>query len=62
MQLLTVPPGARVHAHKHEARETGIYVLSGEVGLHYGARPENHMVSRASDFVYIPATMPHQPY
>jgi len=33
MQLLTVPPGARANAHKHESHETAIYLLSGEVGL-----------------------------
>ncbi len=62
MQLLTIPPGARAHAHKHEAHETAIYVLSGEVGMHYGEKLENHMISRAGDFVYIPANMPHLPY
>src|ERR1700679_4314046 len=30
MQLLTIPPGGRGKAHKHEAHETAIYVLSGE--------------------------------
>jgi uncharacterized RmlC-like cupin family protein len=62
MQLLTVPPGARAKAHKHEAHETALYVLSGEVGMYYGERLENHMVTRAGDFVYIPANMPHLPY
>ena len=62
MQLLTVPPGARAKAHKHEAHETAIYVLSGEVGMYYGEKLENHMVTRAGDFVYIPANMPHLPY
>lgn len=62
MQLLTVPPGARAKAHKHEAHETAIYMLSGEVGLYYGEKLENHMVTRAGDFVYIPANMPHLPY
>ena len=62
MQLLTVPPGARAHAHKHEAHETAIYVLSGEVGMYYGDKLENHMVTRAGDFVYIPANTPHLPY
>jgi uncharacterized RmlC-like cupin family protein len=61
MQLLTVPPGARAKAHKHEAHETA-YVLSGEVGMYYGERLENHMVTRAGDFVYIPANVPHLPY
>jgi uncharacterized RmlC-like cupin family protein len=62
MQLLTVPPGARANAHKHEAHETAIYVLSGEVGMYYGEKLEQHMVSRPGDFVYIPANMPHLPY
>ena len=62
MQLLTVPPGAKAKAHKHEAHETALYVLSGEVGMYYGERLELHMVNRAGDFVYIPANMPHLPY
>ncbi len=62
MQLLTVPPGARAKAHKHERHETAIHVLSGEVGMWYGERLEHHMVTRAGDFVYIPADTPHLPY
>ena len=62
MQLLTVPPGARAKAHKHEAHETALYVLSGEVGMYYGEKLENHMVTRPGDFVYIPADTPHLPY
>ncbi len=62
MQLLTVPPGARAKAHKHEAHETALYVLTGQVGMYYGENLENHMVTRAGDFVYIPANTPHLPY
>jgi uncharacterized RmlC-like cupin family protein len=62
MQLLTVPPGARAKAHKHEHHETAIHVLSGEVGMWYGERLEHHMVTRAGDFVCIPADTPHLPY
>lgn len=62
MQLLTMPPGARAKAHKHEAHETAIYVLSGEGAMYYGERLEQHMVARAGDFIYIPANMPHLPY
>ena len=62
MQLLIVPPGARAKAHKHEAHETALYVLSGEVGMYYGEKLEHHMVTRAGDFVYIPANTPHLPY
>lgn len=62
MQLLTIPPGARAKAHKHQRHETAIHVLSGEVGMWYGDRLEQHMVSRVGDFVYIPADTPHLPY
>jgi uncharacterized RmlC-like cupin family protein len=62
MQLLTMPPGARAKAHKHEAHETAIYVLSGEGAMYYGERLQQHMVAKAGDFIYIPANMPHLPY
>ncbi len=62
MQLLTIPPGGRAKAHKHEAHETAIYVLSGESAMYYGERLEHHLVARAGDFVYIPADTPHLPY
>jgi uncharacterized RmlC-like cupin family protein len=41
MQLLTIPPGARAKAHKHEAHETALYVLSGKVGMYHGEKLEN---------------------
>ena len=62
MQLLTVPPGARAKAHKHENHETAIYAISGRVGMYYGERLEQHMVVEPGEFVYIPANMPHLPY
>jgi uncharacterized RmlC-like cupin family protein len=62
MQLLTIPPGGRAKAHKHEAHETAIYVLSGEGAMYYGERLEQHLVARPGDFIYIPANVPHQPY
>ena len=62
MQLLTMPPGARARAHKHASHETAIYVLSGEGGMYYGERLEQHLVARPGEFLYIPANVPHQPY
>ncbi|MFY8151010.1 MAG: cupin domain-containing protein, partial [Hyphomicrobiales bacterium] len=62
LQLLTIPPGARAKAHKHEAHETAIYVLSGEAAMYYGENLEEHMITRAGDFVYIPVNVPHLPY
>jgi uncharacterized RmlC-like cupin family protein len=62
MQLLTIPPGGRAKAHKHERHETAIYVLSGEGRMWWGERLEHHMVTPAGVFVYIPADVPHLPY
>jgi uncharacterized RmlC-like cupin family protein len=61
MHLLTVPPGGRARAHKHESHETAIYVLSGEVHTWYGDRMENMIVVRGGDLFYIPAGVPHLP-
>ena len=62
MQFLTIPPGGRARAHKHQSHETAIYVISGESAMYYGDRLEHHLVARAGDFVYIPANVPHLPY
>jgi uncharacterized RmlC-like cupin family protein len=62
LQLLTIPPLGRAKAHKHDSHETAIYVLSGEGGLWYGDKLEEHLDVRGGDFVYIPPDMPHLPY
>ena len=62
MQLLTIPPGARGKAHKHENHETAIYVLKGESHVWHGERLEHHSIVRPGEFFYIPANMPHLPY
>ena len=62
MHLLTIPPGGRAKSHLHEDHETAIHVISGEAGMWYGERLEEHLVVRAGDFLYIPAGMPHLPY
>lgn len=61
MHLLTIPPGGRAKAHKHENHETAIYVLSGEACTWYGERLEHRFTARAGDMVYIPAGTPHLP-
>ena len=61
MHLLTMPPGARAKAHMHEAHETVIYVLSGEVDTWYGDNLEHHVLVKAGDLFYIPAGVPHLP-
>jgi uncharacterized RmlC-like cupin family protein len=62
LQVVTIPAVGRANAHKHVGHETGIYILSGESGVWYGQRLEEHLSARAGDFVYIPADMPHLPY
>jgi len=62
LQVVTIPAGSRANAHKHVGHETGIYILSGQSGVWYGERLEEHLSARVGDFVYIPADMPHLPY
>jgi uncharacterized RmlC-like cupin family protein len=62
MQLVTMPPGVRAKAHKHEAHETAIHVLSGTAAMWYGEELERHMVVGPGDFLYIGANVPHLPY
>jgi uncharacterized RmlC-like cupin family protein len=62
MQLLTIPPGGRAKAHKHASHESAIYMLSGVGAMWYGGRLEHHVQLSPTDFLYIPADMPHLPY
>ena len=62
MQVLTIPPGGRAKAHKHEGHETAIYAVSGTSAMYYGERLEKHATIRPGEFLYIPANMPHLPY
>ncbi|URK87216.1 cupin domain-containing protein [Rhizobium sp. RCAM05350] len=61
MHLLTIPPGGRAKAHKHETHETAIYMLSGEAHTWFGESLENHVIVRAGEMFYIPAGVPHLP-
>ena len=61
MHLLRIPPGGRATAHKHEAHETAIYLVSGEVEVLHGEGLRERLTMRAGDFVYIPAGVPHLP-
>lgn len=62
LQIVRIPPGRWAKAHRHDGHETAIYVLSGESGMWYGERLEQHLIARAGEFLYIPANMPHLPY
>jgi uncharacterized RmlC-like cupin family protein len=62
MQLLTIAPGGRAKAHKHAFHESAIYMLSGTGAMWYGHQLEHHVELNPTDFLYIPADMPHLPY
>lgn len=62
MHLLTLPPGGRASAHKHESHETAIYVISGSARMYWGEKLEHLMEIDAGDLVYIPADTPHLPF
>lgn len=62
MHLLTVPPGGRARAHKHETHETAIYVISGSAKMYWGDRLEHVMETQAVDLIYIPSNTPHLPF
>ncbi len=61
MHLLRIPPGGRAKAHRHDAHETAIFLISGEVEMLHGEHLRERMTIRPGDFVYIPAGVPHLP-
>ena len=62
MHLLTIPPGARAKAHKHESHETSIYVISGSAKMYWGEDLQHVMDTNAGDLIYIPPDTPHVPF
>jgi uncharacterized RmlC-like cupin family protein len=61
LHLLRIPPGGRAKAHLHEAHETAIYLVSGEVEVLHGQGLAQRLAMHAGDFLYIPAGVPHLP-
>ena len=62
LQVVTIPPGARAKAHKHEGHETALYALRGTSGMWWGEALEHHVEVSPGDYLYIPAGVPHLPY
>jgi uncharacterized RmlC-like cupin family protein len=60
MHLVVIPPGARSEPHLHVGYETGIYVLEGEVLTRWGHDLGHEVISRAGEFLFIPAGVPHE--
>lgn len=61
MHLLEVPPGGRANAHYHANHETAIYLIEGEIEMHWGDQLQHLMKTKVGDWVYIPAGVPHLP-
>lgn len=61
LRRLVIPPGGRAKAHRHVGHESAVYLIQGTVETRYGPRLEHKVVSRAGDFVFIPADVVHQP-
>ncbi len=59
MHLVVIPPGAKAEPHVHVGYETGVYVLEGEVRTRWGENLEHQVVSKAGEFLFIPAGVPH---
>ena len=61
LHTLTIPAGERARAHRHNAHESAIYLISGVVDVLWGDGLTHHDVMYAGDFIYIPAGVPHLP-
>jgi uncharacterized RmlC-like cupin family protein len=61
LHTLTIPPGGRALAHRHEAHESAIYVVSGRCEFWWGAGLAHRDEVGPGDFVHIPAGVPHLP-
>jgi uncharacterized RmlC-like cupin family protein len=61
MHQVTIGPSERARAHRHDAHESAIYVIEGEVEMWWGERLEHHLAVGPGDFLYIPAGVPHLP-
>ncbi|HWO22093.1 MAG TPA: cupin domain-containing protein [Kofleriaceae bacterium] len=59
MHVISIPPGERALAHKHEGHESMLYVISGAAETYFGEGLSQHVTVQAGDLQYIPAGCPH---
>jgi uncharacterized RmlC-like cupin family protein len=57
--LFIVEPASKTGIHHHGRQETIAYVLKGECHVRWGERGEFSAVARQSDFIHVPAWLPH---
>jgi uncharacterized RmlC-like cupin family protein len=57
---VTLPPGARTGAHRHEGHETALLMTDGEaIEIWSGTRLERRDQVCPGDYLFIPAGVPH---
>lgn len=61
LRRLVIPPGGKAKPHRHVGHESAVYLVQGTVETRYGPRLERRAMSRAGDFLFIPAGVVHQP-
>jgi uncharacterized RmlC-like cupin family protein len=57
--LFEVEPGAQTGVHNHGSQDTVAFVLSGACEIRWGERGEFVASASASDFIHVPAFLPH---
>jgi uncharacterized RmlC-like cupin family protein/GNAT superfamily N-acetyltransferase len=61
LHTLTIPPGGRARAHRHESHESAIYTIRGSCEFWWGEGLAHRDEVGPGDFVHIPAGVPHLP-
>jgi uncharacterized RmlC-like cupin family protein len=61
MNMVVIPPGGSAEPHLHEGFETAIYLIKGRVLTRFGAGLKQETINESGDFLFIPASLPHQP-
>lgn len=61
MNKVIIPAGGAAAAHSHSGFESTVYLIKGRVKTYYGEDLKQSIISKAGDFIYIPANMPHYP-
>ncbi|PCJ37557.1 MAG: cupin [Moraxellaceae bacterium] len=59
MHVITIPPGGRAMAHKHEGHESMLFLMSGEAETFSGDDLSERVILKAGDLQYIPAGCAH---
>src|SRR6478735_8083891 len=59
MAKFRVPPGARSRPHYHANCESGLYMLSGRIAIHWGEHLEQTLEVEPGDLLYVPPRETH---